>query len=143
MVIEFGFTTRDLQNHFFLVPVSAPVKPDYGPVYATPATLKAEGLVDLLGPYDENKAAYERIDVGLGIKAALARHAALPPMYLTCGTEDYVRSETRAMRDFLTQAKLPFEYLEKPGTHSWPLWRDSIAAVIDFHWRTFQGHYKP
>ncbi len=97
---------------------------------------------DLLGDPGKNKEAYDRLVVVRGLEADLAKGLKLPPLFLTCGTEDHLLRESRDLRDWLTAKKIPFEYLEKPGGHSWPFWRDSSPDIIDFHWRSFQGNYK-
>jgi S-formylglutathione hydrolase FrmB len=100
-------------------------------------------LAGLLGDPAKNKAAYDHADVYRGLEAALAQGVKLPPLLLTCGTEDHLLRESRDLSRWLTEKKIPFEYIEKPGGHSWPFWRDSSPAIIDFHWRTFQGNYQP
>jgi enterochelin esterase-like enzyme len=98
---------------------------------------------DLLGDPGQNQEAYARLDVKQGLEAALAKGIKLPPLLLTCGTEDGLIRESRSLRDWLAAKKIPFAYLEKPGGHNWAFWKGSSADLIDFHWQSFQGHDQP
>jgi S-formylglutathione hydrolase FrmB len=96
----------------------------------------------LLGPYDQNQKSYEQLDLYAGIKAAKNAGTTLPPIYLTCGTEDHLIDNNHEMRDFLKAQGIPCEYKEGPGIHNWKFWRDSSASIIDFHWRTIHPDAK-
>jgi len=129
-----------LSGVFGIVPGPAGVEaPPAEPVYATRRNLREDGLVALLGDPDQNKGAYERVDVMHGLEVAVAKGVRLPPLYLTCGAEDSLLRESRVLRDWLSEKRIPCEYVEKPGGHDWPFWRGSSAEIIDFHWRSFQG----
>jgi putative tributyrin esterase len=56
--------------------------------------------------------------------AKLAREAAekklsLPYLYVDCGTEDFLFSDNREFVNLLAELKIPHEYRQLPGTHSW------------------------
>lgn len=99
-------------------------------------------FVALFGPEAENKKAYAMLDIPARLKA-VARRVKLPPIYVTCGTEDSLIEQSRRMRDLLTELKVPNEYAEAPGGHKFAFWKAAAGGVIDFHWRTFQDHYTP
>jgi S-formylglutathione hydrolase FrmB len=49
------------------------------------------------------------------------------------------REERWAKEAELNAAQLiEFRYVESPGRHDWPFWRDASAQVADFHWHWFQ-----
>ena len=58
------------------------------------------------------------------------RTAQLPFLYLDCGTEDFLIDSNRALAELLLKRKIPHEFRELPGTHSWPYWDQQIQEVL-------------
>ena len=56
--------------------------------------------------------------------------AALPFVYLDCGTEDPLLSTNRGFVDILLSRKIPHEYRELPGGHAWPYWDAQVQEVL-------------
>ena len=56
--------------------------------------------------------------------------AALPFIYVDCGTEDPLFSTNRSLDDLLTSKKIPHEYRELPGGHSWAYWDTQVQEVL-------------
>jgi S-formylglutathione hydrolase FrmB len=56
--------------------------------------------------------------------------AALPYVYLDCGTEDQLLEINRSFVDILTSQKIPHEYRQLPGTHSWTYWDSQVQEVL-------------
>lgn len=54
----------------------------------------------------------------------------LPEIYMCCGTEDFLLENNRRMHKFLTDRKVPHEYIESPGTHDVPFWNEYTAKII-------------
>jgi len=48
------------------------------------------------------------------------------------------RQQRRKLGDLERKHRIDFTYIESPGGHDWPFWRDASAGVIDFHWKSFQ-----
>lgn len=65
--------------------------------------------------------------------------AALPYVYLDCGTEDPLLSSSRSLADILVAHKIPHEYRELPGTHSWPYWDAQVQKVLTIAARKMVG----
>ena len=59
-----------------------------------------------------------------------ARIAALPYIYLDCGTEDGLLQTNRSFVDILLKQKIPHEYRQLPGNHSWPYWDAQVQEVL-------------
>jgi S-formylglutathione hydrolase FrmB len=59
-----------------------------------------------------------------------ARVASLPYFYLDCGTEDFLISNSRDFSALLIEKKIPHEFRELPGTHSWPYWDKQVQEVL-------------
>ena len=56
--------------------------------------------------------------------------AALPFVYLDCGTEDPLLSTNRAFVDVLMSKKIPHEYRQLPGIHAWAYWDSQVQEVL-------------
>ena len=58
------------------------------------------------------------------------KKAALPFIYLDCGTEDRLFKSNRDFADLLLEAKVPHEFRELPGTHSWKFWDSQVLEFL-------------
>ena len=58
------------------------------------------------------------------------RVASLPYFYLDCGTEDFLLSNSRDFSALLIEKKIPHEFRELPGTHSWPYWDRQVQEIL-------------
>ena len=58
------------------------------------------------------------------------RIAALPYVYVDCGTEDGLLEINRSFVDILTKQKIPHEYRQLPGNHSWTYWDAQVQEVL-------------
>jgi S-formylglutathione hydrolase FrmB len=59
-----------------------------------------------------------------------ARIASLPFLYLDCGTEDTFISDNNRLAALLREKKVPHEFRELPGDHSWPYWNQQVQEVL-------------
>ncbi len=100
-------------------------------------------LNPLLGSCAENEAAHRRASVFERLRILRDAGTKLPPIFLACGTEDHCLPGARRARDFLARQGIAAEYLESPGGHHWPYWRDISPRVLEFHWRTFNRPESP
>ena len=55
---------------------------------------------------------------------------ALPFLYLDCGTEDFLIETNRDFSALLIRQKVPHEFRELPGTHSWPYWDRQVQEIL-------------
>jgi putative tributyrin esterase len=58
------------------------------------------------------------------------RLATLPYIYLDCGTEDPLLPFNHSFVDILLTRKIPHEYRQLPGDHSWPYWDAQVQEVL-------------
>lgn len=58
------------------------------------------------------------------------RVAALPFLYLDCGTEDFLIRSNQEMGALLVEKKIPHEYRQLPGGHSWPYWDTQVREIL-------------
>lgn len=56
--------------------------------------------------------------------------AALPFIYVDCGTEDPLFPTNRSFVDLLTSKKIPHEFRQKPGGHAWVYWDAQVQEVL-------------
>ncbi len=65
------------------------------------------------------------------------RIAALPYIYVDCGTEDALLSTNRSFVDILLTRKIPHEFRRLPGGHSWTYWDAQVQEVLRIFARKF------
>jgi putative tributyrin esterase len=56
--------------------------------------------------------------------------APLPYFYFDCGTEDFLFSNNREFANLFVELKIPHEYRQLPGNHSWPYWDAQIEEIL-------------
>jgi len=63
----------------------------------------------------------------------VARVPSLPYFYFDCGTEDAVRhvNRNRELSQLFLEKKIPHEYRELPGDHSWAYWDQQVQEVLE------------
>lgn len=59
-----------------------------------------------------------------------ARAASVPYVYLDCGTEDPFFPDNIRFAALLREKKIPHEFRELPGNHSWPYWDQQVREVL-------------
>ena len=75
-------------------------------------------------------------------KLSAERVAALPYVYLDCGTEDQLLPGNRAFVDILLNKKIPHEYRQLPGTHAWTYWDAQVQEVLRIAAKKFMTQSK-
>jgi putative tributyrin esterase len=55
---------------------------------------------------------------------------ALPFLYVDCGTEDFLFQNNRDFIDLLIEKKVPHEFRQLPGGHTWPYWDKQIQEFL-------------
>lgn len=58
------------------------------------------------------------------------RAASLPFLYLDCGTEDFLIGDNRDFSALLLERKVPHEYRQLPGGHTWPYWDSQVRVIL-------------
>jgi putative tributyrin esterase len=54
-----------------------------------------------------------------------------PYFYLACGTSDFFLTTNRAFVEQLSSSKIPYEYHETPGAHSWEYWDGAVKPLLE------------
>lgn len=75
----------------------------------------------------------------------LPHNVPYPYFYLACGTADFFLQTNRDFAGQLSSRKLPYEYHETPGEHSWEYWDRELPALLGSMERTLgeQGGNSP
>lgn len=69
-------------------------------------------------------------DPELLVKQRLAKGDKIQPIFMACGTEDYLVKHNREFRDFLRANGVEVEYRESPGIHEWKFWNEYLEPAI-------------
>jgi S-formylglutathione hydrolase FrmB len=96
-----------------------------------PTQRNKDHLGPMIGSFDEVPERYAALDLIVGVKNA----EKLPPIYLHCGTEDFLLDTNREMKKTLEEKGFDFEYKETEGGHDWKFWKAAATDVIKFHWK--------
>lgn len=56
--------------------------------------------------------------------------AALPYIYFDCGLEDGFLATNRELADIFLSKKIPHQYRQLPGAHSWAYWDQQVQEVL-------------
>lgn len=70
---------------------------------------------------------YARDPLRLARRLLARDRAALPALFVDCGTEDPFIGQNRAFHRGLSALGIPHEYAEWPGAHTWNYWRRHAA----------------
>ncbi len=86
-------------------------------------------LVPIFGPEDSPMRKANDV-LRLYREVPAARIAALPYVYLDCGTEDPLLFSSRGLTAILLERKIPHEYRQLPGTHAWTYWDMQVQEIL-------------
>lgn len=90
-----------------------------------------EPFLKTFGPPDsETRKANDVFEIARGLSSA--RVASLPYFYFDCGTEDAGQhfNPNRELSQIFIEKKIPHEYRELPGGHSWVYWDQQVQEVL-------------
>lgn len=59
-------------------------------------------------------------------------NAAIPRIYMACGTEDFLLDVNRLFRDFLSSERIDHTYRESAGSHTWDFWNEYIGQALEW-----------
>ena len=88
-------------------------------------------LLNLFGPVgSETRKANDLFEIIQGLPAT--RIPSLPYFYFDCGTEDapVIFPYNRELSGLMSEKKIPHEYRELPGDHSWGYWDRQVQEVL-------------
>jgi S-formylglutathione hydrolase FrmB len=59
------------------------------------------------------------------------RSRSLPFIYFDCGTEDILLQSNRDFATLLLEKKIPHEFRQLPGGHTWPYWNKQVVEFLN------------
>lgn len=62
----------------------------------------------------------------------------LPFLYIDCGTEDFLFQSNRNFIALLLEEKIPHEYRQRPGGHSWTYWDAQVQEFLELSDKHFK-----
>lgn len=60
----------------------------------------------------------------------IAAGATLPELYISCGVDDFLLSQSRKLHALLDDHGVAHTYREAPGNHNWEFWDDEIERTM-------------
>ena len=54
------------------------------------------------------------------------------PLIIDCGVDDFLIESNRELHRRLVYSKVPHEYTERPGAHTWPYWGNALSYHLLF-----------
>jgi len=91
-----------------------------------------EPFMKTFGPVgSEIRKANDVFEIAGGLSPA--RVSALPYFYFDCGTEDIAQhmKPNRELSEIFLEKKVPHEFRELPGNHSWGYWDQQVQVVLE------------
>ncbi|HWN08086.1 MAG TPA: alpha/beta hydrolase family protein [Pyrinomonadaceae bacterium] len=95
-----------------------------------------ESLLQTFGPADSSTRVANDVP-RLAREFSSKPKAALPFLYIDCGTEDFLFKDNRDFMQLLAELKIPHEYRQLPGTHNWKYWDTQVQEVLRIASRIF------
>jgi len=68
--------------------------------------------------------------------------ASLPYLYFDCGLEDGFLATNRELADILLSKKIPHQYRQLPGGHTWAYWDQQVQEVLRLYAQLMTMHVK-
>ncbi len=86
-------------------------------------------IATILGPYDENPAAWDAVTAAANIDKIKAADLAIT---FDCGVDDFFAEVNNNLHSLLLEAGVPHDYTVRPGRHSWGYWNNSVLYHLLF-----------
>lgn len=64
------------------------------------------------------------------IREKKKRGEKIQPVFMACGTEDFILKNNRVFRDFLNSQNVDLTYYESEGIHDWKFWNQYLETAI-------------
>lgn len=99
---------------------------------------KKEGFKDHIADYDYYTITFGDLDKleesdnnpEYLIRKRKANGETIQPLFMACGTEDFLLNENRAFHEFLKAENVAITYKESPGIHDWKFWNEYLEIAI-------------
>ncbi|MFY0481001.1 alpha/beta hydrolase [Flavobacterium sp. PLA-1-15] len=92
------------------------MEPVFGPEGASQEIYDSHAVIGMINKIKENKL----------------------PLIIDCGVDDFLIEPNRELHRRMVYAKIPHDYTERPGAHTWEYWADALPFHILFFSKVFQ-----
>ncbi len=89
-----------------------------------------------LGPYSARPDRWADHSVSALLLRASPDH--IPPLLIDCGVDDFFLPDNRMVHQILMARKIPHDYVERPGGHTWSYW----VRVLPYHLQFFREQFE-
>jgi len=97
------------------------------------------GLADILGDYETNSRLWEENSAIFLTDRLTGRNKAI---LIDCGVDDFLFQTNVLLHKKLLDLKIPHDYIERPGTHSWGYWTNALEYHLLFFRKNFNKEVK-
>ncbi|HJA68040.1 MAG TPA: esterase family protein [Candidatus Mediterraneibacter cottocaccae] len=66
------------------------------------------------------------------VKQRVAKGEKIRPVFMACGSEDFLIENNRDFHEFLVKHGVDVTYRESPGVHEWKFWNEYIEPAIEW-----------
>ena len=63
----------------------------------------------------------------------LKKEEKIQPIFMACGSEDFLLNENHEFRDFLEKKGVDVTYKESTGIHDWKFWNGSLTRKQKYY----------
>lgn len=105
-----------------------------GAMTLTPAARRA-GLADVLGEYEQAPRLWEENSATFLCTRLAGRNKAI---FLDCGIDDFLLDTNRQLHSRMVELKIPHDYTERPGGHTWAYWSNALEYHLLFFRKNLQ-----
>ena len=64
------------------------------------------------------------------IRQRRERGESIQPVFMACGTEDFLLENNRSFYEFLKKEGIEVDYHESTGTHDWKFWNEYLEPAV-------------
>jgi putative tributyrin esterase len=96
-----------------------------------------QNLMEVFGP----EASHTRSENNISLLLKSPHQVPYPYFYVACGTSDFTLDANRGLIQELSAAKIPYEYHETPGAHTWDYWDRELRPLLKAVEVQFQGSH--
>ena len=97
-----------------------------------------EGIGKAVADYDYYKATFgepKELAMSINNKEYIIRQRrergeSIQPVFMACGTEDFLLENNRSFYEFLKKEGIEVDYHESPGTHDWKFWNEYLEPAV-------------
>jgi S-formylglutathione hydrolase FrmB len=97
------------------------------------------GISKLLGAQETHPENWDKYAVINNLQAFVGKKI---PMMIDCGSEDFFFKVNQNLHQALINAKIPHDYIVRPGAHTWEYWSNAVGDHLLFFRKYFNGAKK-